>query len=101
MGVFGTILIMYGISNLNAFLQEKQTDPLLGFGTFLFLVGQFLIIIREDKIYQIPSLIQSGGQEGMQTLDQDLQRLLTKGSLERKMAKSIAEKPKLFAQNVL
>ncbi len=45
MGVFGTILIMHGISNLNGFLQEKQTDPLLGFGTFLFLVGQFLIII--------------------------------------------------------
>ena len=45
MGVFGTIMIMYGISNLNGFLQEKQTDPLLGFGTFLFLVGQFLIII--------------------------------------------------------
>ena len=28
--------------------------------------------IREDKIYQIPSLIQGGSQEGMQTLDQDL-----------------------------
>ena len=34
-------------------------------------------------------------------LDQDLQRLVTKGSIERKMAQSIADNPKLFVQNVL
>ena len=45
MGIFGVILIMYGISNLNSFLQEKQKDPLLGLGTFLFLIGQILVII--------------------------------------------------------
>ena len=45
MGIFGTILIMHGISSLNSFLQEKQKDSLLGLGTFLFLVGQFLNII--------------------------------------------------------
>ena len=58
-------------------------------------------LIREDRIYQIPSIIQSGGVEGMQSLDQDLQRLVTQGSIERKIAKGIAENPKLFAQNVL
>ena len=58
-------------------------------------------LIREDRIYQIPSIIQSGGVEGMQSLDQDLQRLVTQGSIERKTAKGIAENPKLFAQNVL
>ena len=58
-------------------------------------------LIREDRIYQIPSIIQSGGVEGMQSLDQDLQRLVTLGSIERKTAKGIAENPKLFAQNVL
>ncbi|MED5219706.1 MAG: type IV pilus twitching motility protein PilT [Candidatus Neomarinimicrobiota bacterium] len=58
-------------------------------------------LIREDRIYQIPSIIQSGGVEGMQSLDQDLQRLVTQGSIERKTAKAIAENPKLFAQNVL
>ena len=31
-------------------------------------------LIREDRIYQIPSIIQSGGVEGMQSLDQDLYR---------------------------
>ncbi len=58
-------------------------------------------LIREDRIYQIPSIIQSGGVEGMQSLDQDLQRLVSKGEIERKMAQSIAENPKLFAQNTL
>ena len=58
-------------------------------------------LIREDRIYQIPSIIQSGGVEGMQSLDQDLQRLVTQGNIERKTAKGIAENPKLFAQNVL
>ena len=58
-------------------------------------------LIREDRIYQIPSIIQSGGVDGMQSLDQDLQRLVSKGEIERKMAQNIAENPKLFAQNVL
>ena len=36
------------------------------------------------EFYQIPSIIQAGGVDGMQSLDQDLQRLVTKGSIERK-----------------
>ena len=58
-------------------------------------------LIREDRIYQIPSIIQSGGVDGMQSLDQDLQRLVSKGEIERKTAQGIAENPKLFAQNIL
>ena len=58
-------------------------------------------LIREDRIYQIPSIIQSGSVDGMQSLDQDLQRLVSKGDIERKIAQSIADNPKLFAQNVL
>ena len=58
-------------------------------------------LIREDRIYQIPSIIQSGGVDGMQSLDQDLQRLVSKGDIERKIAENIAENPKLFAQNIL
>jgi Tfp pilus assembly pilus retraction ATPase PilT len=46
-------------------------------------------------------VIQSGGVEGMQTLDQDLQRLVTQGKIERKVAMDIADNPKLFKQNVL
>lgn len=53
-------------------------------------------LIREDKIYQLPSIIQAGGKSGMQSLDQDLQRLLHQGLIDRETAAHIAENPKLF-----
>lgn len=58
-------------------------------------------LIREDRVYQISSVIQSGGVEGMQTLDQELQRLVSQGIIERKHAIEIADNPKLFKQNIL
>ena len=45
MTIFGIALIMYGVYNLNVFLQEQQKDALLSLGTFLFLIGQFAILI--------------------------------------------------------
>ena len=58
-------------------------------------------LIREDRIYQIPSVMQAGGVEGMQTLDQDLQPLVSQGKIQRSAAAQIAENPKLFGSNVL
>ncbi len=58
-------------------------------------------LIREDRIFQIPSVIQSGGTEGMMSLDQDLQRLLARGVIERSMAVQIADNPKLFTSNII
>ncbi len=58
-------------------------------------------LIREDRIYQIDSVMQAGGVDGMQTLDQDLQRLVSQGKIERSMAAQIADNPKLFSANVL
>ena len=57
-------------------------------------------LVREDKIYQIPSLIQGGSQDGMQTLDQDLQRLLHQGLIDRNEAAKIAENPEVFEKGV-
>jgi twitching motility protein PilT len=57
-------------------------------------------LIREDKIYQIPSVIQASGKMGMQSLDQDLMRLLHKGAIDRDVAKHVAENPKLFEVNL-
>ena len=57
-------------------------------------------LIREDKIYQIPTLIQSGGKEGMQSLDADLQRLLHQGIIERNDAAQIADNPKIFEKSI-
>ncbi|RMF07837.1 MAG: type IV pilus twitching motility protein PilT [Candidatus Neomarinimicrobiota bacterium] len=58
-------------------------------------------LIREDRIYQIPSVMQSGGVEGMQTLDQDLQQLVSQGKIERSVAAGIADNPKLFSSSIL
>ena len=58
-------------------------------------------LIRQDRIYQIASLMQSGGVEGMQTLDQDLQRLVSQGEIDRAAAEAVADNPKLFRSNVL
>ena len=53
-------------------------------------------LIREDKIYQIPSIIQSGGKMGMQSLDQHLLTLVTEGKIERSVAAQRADNAKLF-----
>ena len=45
MTIFGIALVMYGVYNLNVFLQEQQKYALLSLGTFLFLIGQFAILI--------------------------------------------------------
>jgi twitching motility protein PilT len=55
-------------------------------------------LIREDKIYQIPSVIQAGGKAGMQALDQNLLNLVAEGKIERTVAAQRADNPKLFLE---
>ena len=57
-------------------------------------------LIREDKIYQIPTLIQSGGQDGMQSLDQDLQRLVSRGMIDRNDAVKVADSKEIFEKGI-
>lgn len=47
-------------------------------------------LIREDKVAQIYSMIQTGAQYGMQTLDQALQVLVRNGTIDRTTAASKA-----------
>jgi twitching motility protein PilT len=47
-------------------------------------------LIRENKIAQMYSAIQTGQQYGMKTLDQDLQRLVREGVVSRQVAQSVA-----------
>ena len=89
--------VMAAIKNDNSL----ELQLVLGASAVLDRFGKVENLIREDRIYQIPSIIQSGSVDGMQSLDQDLQRLVSKGDIERKIAQSIADNPKLFAQNVL
>jgi len=47
-------------------------------------------LIREDKVPQMYSVIQTSNQSGMQTLDQDLKRLIEAGLVEKNQARSKA-----------
>jgi len=53
-------------------------------------------LIREEKTYQIPSVIQSGTKEGMQSLDQSLYNHVMNGMLDRVVAEKVADNPKMF-----
>jgi len=54
-------------------------------------------LIREDKTYQIPSVIQASTKEGMQTRDQSLYNLVMNNLVERTVAEELSDNPKLFA----
>ena len=48
-------------------------------------------MIREDKIHQIKSFIQTGKQKGMQTLQQHLQELLAKNLIEKDICNKVSK----------
>jgi len=54
-------------------------------------------LIREAKIHQIPSLVQTGSQYGMQTMDQCLDVLLKKGLISDEVAYAVANDKRMFA----
>lgn len=53
-------------------------------------------LIRENKIAQLYSTLQTGQQYGMMTLDQHLQQLLHEGKITTDTAREIARQPELF-----
>lgn len=53
-------------------------------------------LIREDKVAQMYSAIQTGAQFGMQTLDQCLQNLVQRGTISREIAREKAKQPENF-----
>jgi len=53
-------------------------------------------LIREDKVAQMYSSIQTGGSLGMQTLDMSLKELVTKGLITRDNAREKAKTPDNF-----
>jgi twitching motility protein PilT len=53
-------------------------------------------LIREDKVAQMYSAIQTGGSLGMQTLDSCLKGLVTKGVITRENAREKAKTPENF-----
>ncbi|MEJ2644369.1 MAG: twitching motility protein PilT, partial [Gammaproteobacteria bacterium] len=53
-------------------------------------------LIREDKVAQMYSAIQTGQAAGMQTLDQHLQELVRKGLVSRLDARARAVNKEMF-----
>jgi twitching motility protein PilT len=53
-------------------------------------------LIREGKIHQIPSTMQTGQKLGMQTLDMSLQDLVARGVIAREEAAAKSSNPHLF-----
>ena len=53
-------------------------------------------LIREDKVAQMYSAIQTGAQQGMQTMDQCLHRLLQQKVITREQAREKAKIPEDF-----
>ena len=50
-------------------------------------------MIREGKIFQIPSAIATGKKDGMFSLDQDLARLVRNGKISEELAYSRCQDP--------
>ncbi|SFX40412.1 type IV pilus twitching motility protein PilT [Marinospirillum alkaliphilum] len=53
-------------------------------------------LIREDKIAQMYSAIQTGSAHGMMTMDQALKQLLSKGLISKEIAREKAKQPETF-----
>jgi twitching motility protein PilT len=53
-------------------------------------------LIREDKIFQLPSVIQSGADQGMISMDMSLLDLVQRGKLSREEAIKYASEPNKF-----
>jgi len=53
-------------------------------------------LIRENKVPQIKTVIQTSAEEGMFTMDQDLKRLFDEGYLKKEVAKSYMATPSLL-----
>ena len=47
-------------------------------------------LIREAKVPQIYGMIQTGKEAGMATMDQSLEELVSRGVVEREVARSLA-----------
>jgi len=54
-------------------------------------------LIRESKSHQMPSLLQTGSEHGMQTFDQSLAYLVSRGLIAQETAYAAARDKKLFA----
>ena len=54
-------------------------------------------LIREGKVHQLASAMQTGKKDGMETMDAALMELVSRGQITREEAQLKSENPNLFA----
>jgi len=77
-------------------LLPKQPSGRVAVHEIMIGVSSIRNLIRENKIAQMYSVIQTGRAIGMQTLDQALQKLVERGEVDAKTARTKAENKDLF-----
>ena len=77
-------------------LLPKQPSGRLAAHEIMIGISSIRNLIRENKVAQMYSVIQTGREIGMQTLDQCLQKLVNRGELDAKVARTKAENKELF-----
>ncbi len=81
-------------------MQTKDRNGRIPASEILIATSAIRNLIREDKIYQIQTVLQSGGTEGMQSMDQDLLRLVQQGKVSRGDAVLVADNPEMFEKGI-
>ena len=65
---------------------------------FEIMIGSLAVsnLIRENKTFQLPSVLQTSGKHGMITMEQSLMNLLSKGEIDKKEVIDIFEDPSVL-----
>ena len=87
--------------SLRAVLSQRLMPSVKGDGVVLgyelLLVNHAVSnLIRENRAFQIQSVLQTGAAQGMQMLDIGLRKLVTEGKISKEVAKSNADNPQAF-----
>ncbi len=88
-------------TSLNAVITQTLVRPRSGKGRVaaheIMLVNPAIRnLIRENKIFQIPSIMQTGKGDGMQTMEAAAIELALRGVISRETAVTITNNPKMF-----
>ena len=91
---------------LNAVISQTLVKPATGKGRLA--LHEILIVnpavrnlIRENKLFQIPSIMQTSKGEGMQTMADACKNAVRRGQLTRHQAIQITNDPKMFDDEVM
>ncbi len=77
-------------------LVKKKTDGRVAAVEILVATTAIRNLIREQKLHQIPGLMQASQKEGMQTMDMALMELVSRGLITKAEAQARSMNPNLF-----